>query len=126
MKTGVNSIGIRLRELGYSSYKEYLFSEHWKDFKRRFFSEHKKMRGMMKRLGKYVCQGCKTDGRLEVHHWTYKNLGKEKLGDVLLLCRNCHETVHIFHRQDLNLHRATNKALKLIKRNLRLKDKSVA
>ena len=29
-----------------------------------------------------------------VHHWHYKNIGKERRCDVSLLCEKCHESVH--------------------------------
>jgi hypothetical protein len=31
---------------------------------------------------------------LDVHHRTYENKGKEKLGDLTVLCRECHTKFH--------------------------------
>lgn len=40
------------------------------------------------------CQKCGTTKNLEVHHKTYKNLGHEKLSDLLLLCHEHHFREH--------------------------------
>lgn len=64
-------------------YKNYLQTEHWKNFRLSVISSRKK------------CQCCGTDdGIMHVHHLSYKNVGKEKSGDVALLCNNCHEHIH--------------------------------
>ena len=35
---------------------------------------------------------------MTVHHKTYETLGKEKLKDVMVLCRMCHEFAHTLQR----------------------------
>ena len=41
------------------------------------------------------CQICNSDaGPLEVHHRTYERRGKERLGDLTVLCRRCHQSHH--------------------------------
>ena len=40
------------------------------------------------------CQSCGATERLEVHHITYKRLGNEDLGDLIVVCRNCHQKIH--------------------------------
>lgn len=44
------------------------------------------------------CQACKSEdlSRLIIHHVTYKRYGQERLNDLRLLCRDCHDE---FHRQ---------------------------
>lgn len=37
------------------------------------------------------CQVCNGTERLEVHHRTYENLGREKPEDLTVLCHTCHE-----------------------------------
>ncbi len=39
------------------------------------------------------CQHCEKRGR-DVHHTSYANLGNEFDGDLLVLCRSCHEAEH--------------------------------
>lgn len=50
-----------------------------------------------------------------LHHRTYKNLGDERLMDLVLSCEKCHSEVHkIQKNQGLNIWAATKKARKLL------------
>lgn len=40
------------------------------------------------------CYVYKSTNNLHAHHKIYKNLGKEKSGDIIILCKNCHKDVH--------------------------------
>ena len=40
------------------------------------------------------CEKCGRDSDLQVHHLTYVRLGRERMGDLQVLCRGCHEGVH--------------------------------
>ncbi len=41
------------------------------------------------------CEMCHEHrGRLEVHHRTYARYGAEQLGDLIALCRPCHQRFH--------------------------------
>ncbi len=40
------------------------------------------------------CALCGSDKKLNVHHRTYKRLGSERLGDLTILCRDCHARFH--------------------------------
>jgi 5-methylcytosine-specific restriction endonuclease McrA len=43
----------------------------------------------------YRCQmGASHDGPLDVHHNTYQNYGAERLKDLVVLCRACHQKFH--------------------------------
>jgi len=66
-----------------SAYNVYLQSDHWKNFREETINERKK------------CEHCGTDENLIVHHKNYFNLGNEKEEDVLVLCDDCHEKIHI-------------------------------
>ena len=44
----------------------------------------------------YQCIGCGASRKLQVHHKNYKNIGKEKLDDLITLCARCH---FIFHKK---------------------------
>ena len=63
-------------------YKEYLNSEHWITFRRSIYSKRNR------------CQRCGITKTLNIHHITYKNLGKETNDDVLVLCNFCHFKGH--------------------------------
>jgi len=46
--------------------------------------------------GGYTCCHCGTPTFLQVHHKTYEHHGEEHkyLGDLMLLCKNCHAKLH--------------------------------
>ena len=69
----------RLRSL---PYREYLCSDWW----------HWKRERAIKRAGGR-CELCGNTGRLEVHHTTYDNLGREKNHDLVALCHHCHRHI---------------------------------
>lgn len=65
-------------------YREYLKTEHWKDFREHVFE----VRGRK-------CEDCGAENvSLHVHHENYEWLGEERLEDVRVLCRNCHKLRH--------------------------------
>lgn len=97
----------RLTELGCASYKDYLKSEHWKDFKKRYQESGRKMRCA-------VCEG----GPIQLHHHTYDNLGKEELSDVTPLCGPHHEEVHALLKRDNKFVRETQWAISVLKGNV--------
>lgn len=43
------------------------------------------------------CQLCMGTKNLELHHMSYKNLGKENIRDVLIVCSVCHRYIHGEH-----------------------------
>jgi len=108
LTTSENSIGERIRKLGYNRYSEYLYSDHWKEFKQRLFSQRKDLIRMKAKYGKFVCEFCLADSKLNVHHRTYKRLGSEYLGDVYVICEPCHVRIHSLDRKT-NLFARTKK-----------------
>ncbi len=74
-----------LERLG-MSYKEYLQSDHWKATKKRYYASRKK-----------ECWVCGSTVGIDLHHKTYANLGRERIHDLVPLCRNHHEQ---FHREN--------------------------
>jgi 5-methylcytosine-specific restriction endonuclease McrA len=62
-------------------YLEYLNSDAWRS-----------IRAQVIHRDRGRCR-CGADGS-DVHHLTYQNLGNEKLEDLILLCRECHQTEH--------------------------------
>jgi hypothetical protein len=79
----------RLRTLGFEDYSSYLQSRHWQEFKDRYRqSENQKQ-----------CRICRSP-KYELHHVTYKRLGAEWLADVTPLCRDCHERLHKYLKEN--------------------------
>lgn len=67
-------------------YLTYLSSDKWKQIRLAKLHESNIC---------YVCQRSKDgDIILDIHHKTYSNFGNEKLSDLLVLCRECHELLH--------------------------------
>ena len=65
-------------------YLLYLQSNHWKDVRNAAFS----------RAG-FRCGECGDNTEIQVHHLTYDNIGNEKPGDLVVLCRTCHMLKHV-------------------------------
>lgn len=73
-----------LLELRALPYDEYLRSAHW--VRRRT----EKLEGAGRRCE--LCAGSRAP--LDVHHRTYERMGEKQDGDLIVLCRGCHETFH--------------------------------
>lgn len=77
------------------NYQEYLNSEHWRLLRDRFFkSKYFRSKTICGGIeGKCIC--CKVPGKsLELHHLTYRRLGRERIWDLIPLCRDCHQRTH--------------------------------
>jgi len=72
-----------------TEYHQYLASREWAA----------RRAAALERAG-HRCQVCNADrwfaGSLEVHHRTYERLGNEAPGDLVVLCRHCHDLFHRF------------------------------
>lgn len=64
-------------------YKEYLKTRHWKEKRMEAMGHHG-----------HKCMLCQGDKGISVHHRTYVNKGKEKMKDLMVVCRDCHHKVH--------------------------------
>ena len=65
----------------------YLRSEHWR------ITRNEEIR-----MAKHLCQGCGVSddiSSLDVHHLSYEHLGYEQPGELIVLCRKCHEGMHL-------------------------------
>lgn len=65
-------------------YELYLKSEHWRDTRSRVIE-----RGVCEWCGEST-HGC----RVNVHHKHYRTIGRERDEDLMLLHRECHESLH--------------------------------
>lgn len=73
----------QLAQLGFASYSDYLSGDHWKKFKRDY-----------KKSGLPRCCAVCSGGPIQLHHNTYERLGNELFSDMTPLCREHHEAVH--------------------------------
>jgi 5-methylcytosine-specific restriction endonuclease McrA len=64
-------------------YQSYIHSDVWRA----------KAEAAIERAGGR-CQVCNGRSRLNVHHRTYQQLGREADTDLIVLCRFCHELFH--------------------------------
>lgn len=60
-------------------YELYRLTSHWKELR-------KMVSGM--------CERCNVWPTEEIHHLSYKNLGKETQEDIIGLCSSCHRAIH--------------------------------
>lgn len=69
-----------------------------------FFKEHdaylrtpewRKRRAAVLLRSNGLCEGCREAGATEVHHLTYDNWKAEFLFELVALCHDCHERLHI-------------------------------
>lgn len=70
------------------NYQEYLQSNHWQMTR-------------LRKLAKagHRCESCRETTHLEVHHLTYKTLGKENESELIVLCSTCHEYTHLLWKK---------------------------
>lgn len=78
----------KLTALGFSSYEAYQRSSWWKRFRSLYAAEH----GLPKQ-----CLACGSKD-FQLHHITYKRLGRELLTDVIPLCGDHHLQIHDVHK----------------------------
>lgn len=64
-------------------YSDYLSSEHWQETRQKALE-----------ADGGLCRVCRSPNRLNVHHNTYERRGEEALGDLVVLCADCHELFH--------------------------------
>lgn len=72
-----------LRLRGYSSYDQYLASDAWKQFSQWYRRSDLPQSCL-------VCE-CKS---VQLHHWTYDNIGQDRPCDVIPLCEAHHHALH--------------------------------
>lgn len=63
-------------------YRLYLKSKAWQNIRNIMIAKYK------------LCQVCGGTDVLQCHHLTYERLGRERLSDLKLLCKECHKEVN--------------------------------
>lgn len=69
-----------------TKYNAYINSPEWREKRRKVLD----FRGCK-------CQRCLSEENLQIHHWTYRNLYKEKIADLFVLCYSCHVALHTMY-----------------------------
>lgn len=64
-------------------YDEYLSSQEWKEKRELVFKNRWR-----------ACQKCNSTSNLHIHHGTYVRVYKERLSDLYVLCKSCHDLFH--------------------------------
>jgi 5-methylcytosine-specific restriction endonuclease McrA len=103
------------RTVSRSGYRTYIQSPKWRATRQRYFDS-----GMPQEC--YVCGTPRRPG-MHLHHRTYKNLGAERLMDLVPVCPDCHELIHAIFDADRprwereGLWYATKKARTLVRKS---------
>ena len=71
------------------NYQDYIKSDEWAARRRKYYATHKR-----------ECRACGSKKNLNLHHKTYARLGNEKDIDLVVLCRTCHNSLHILIRKE--------------------------
>lgn len=105
------------------SYNDYMNSEAW------LIKKHAMKKRIRKANWCLLCQACwKKDCYLEVHHRRYDRFWDEKLSDLFLVCKECHDSIHAIEKKNSKTTRsitaeyvsAKRKELWIISRNLKI------
>lgn len=68
-------------------YNDYIASPAWAGKRERALKKHGR-----------ICKACgSTDPGLHVHHHTYDRFKRERMDDLVILCKPCHDIVHRMH-----------------------------
>jgi hypothetical protein len=67
----------------FADYGEYLKSAAWA-----------KLRALVLKRSRSICEGCGEKPATEVHHLTYKHVSKEFLFELVAVCKPCHDRLH--------------------------------
>lgn len=97
-----NSRKMHLDRLHLSTYKEYIQSSHWKDFRLSYLYSLDST--------ECVIALCKQTG-VVLHHASYVNLGSETFEDVFLVCLSCHDKIHKEIKRVIASRRRSNEIL---------------
>jgi len=84
-------------------YAKYLRSDKWHQIRERVFKERT-----------YLCEGCGSLSRLQVHHSVYSKrvLDGESLNGLRVVCHKCHERIHnLKNKSKMSLRQATKAIL---------------
>ena len=82
-------------------YQRYLHTNYWKNLRAKYLETP-----LIKKC--IICG----NPNFELHHLSYKNLGKESSSDLVPVCRGCHQNIHNIYK-DFSKKQANNKCEKI-------------
>lgn len=76
---------MKTKKYNKKKYLEYLNSNEWKKIRRQKAKEQN-----------YKCEICGVEVKkgFNIHHKSYEHLGKERMNELLFVCKDCHKVVH--------------------------------
>jgi 5-methylcytosine-specific restriction endonuclease McrA len=88
---GLHRLGLKLEE-----YERYIDTDHWQKVRDLKLTDQAKERGYnyCERCGERAPTDATRETAFHVHHKTYERLGEERLEDLEIICRRCHEKEH--------------------------------
>ena len=92
------------------NYAKYINSKKWELVRRR----------KLKAVG-YKCQECHRGCELDVHHLTYERFGNERLDDIVVLCKRCHNDLHYYENRILVDERMTRQQRMIVQEEYELR-----
>lgn len=95
------------RTVNRADYAAYIRSPEWAAVRRKYWASK-----MPKAC--YICGG--TDRPMDLHHRTYKNLGRERLMDLVPVHPGCHKRIHEVHGKRTNQRQGLWKSTKVAHR----------
>ena len=79
----------------YDNKKEFQRAEFFKEYEKYLSSKEWRIkREKVLKRANGLCEGCGESEAEEVHHLSYKNVGKEFLFELVAICTYCHEALH--------------------------------
>jgi 5-methylcytosine-specific restriction endonuclease McrA len=87
------AVNRRIERIRHLPYKEYLETDYWKELKKRVLQD-----------ANYTCSFChERNLEMQVHHRSYEHKGYflEELKDLIVLCEDCHDNVHLLRRASI-------------------------
>jgi 5-methylcytosine-specific restriction endonuclease McrA len=64
-------------------YNDYLQSEQWQE-----------KRCLVFKRANFLCEGCRRNRAIHVHHLSYEHVGDEFLWELVAICEGCHDRAH--------------------------------
>lgn len=77
------------RTVGRAEYRSYIQSAQWRRTRERYWAS--------KLPHDCYCCGAQRRAGFHLHHRTYKNLGSERLMDLVPVCPSCHAEIHALY-----------------------------
>lgn len=102
-------------------YYDYIRSDKWKHIRESYYNSNM-YKTLKKKNNGWICYCCTAKNKpLDLHHRTYKRLGEENISvDLVPVCRECHNEIHIaFRSENISLWEATKKIKKIKRRKIK-------